>query len=242
MKPLLVLRPQPGADATARRAIALGLETVTAPLFEIRPLKWDAPDPALFDALLVTSANAIRHGGEMLARYRYLPLFAVGTATAEAAHAAGFADIIPGQRDGMAAVDLAVARGKIRLLHLAGREHVDLRHPDVTIARRLVYAADAVETLPDAARAVLTAGGVVLLHSARAAALFATLADAADLPRARTTVIALSDAIRDAAGSGWAKAVAAPVPNDEALLEIAARLCNQGANGSGGTGSGEARA
>jgi len=242
MTPLLVLRPQPGATATARRATALGLETVIAPLFEIHPLVWDAPDPASFDALLVTSANAVHHGGEAMTRYRHLPLFAVGAATAEAAHAAGFADIIAGQGDGMAATDLAVARDKVRLLHLAGREHVDLRHPAATIKRRLVYGAEAVETLPDAARAALVAGAMALLHSGRAAALFARLVDAAVLPRDRTTVIALSDAVRDAAGSGWAGAFAAPVPNDEALLAIAARLCDQGANGSGGTGSGEARA
>ncbi len=42
---LLVLRPQPGADETAARARALGLEPVVAPLFSVRPLHWTPPDP-----------------------------------------------------------------------------------------------------------------------------------------------------------------------------------------------------
>jgi uroporphyrinogen-III synthase len=57
----LVLRPEPGACATAAAARALGYPTTVAPLFRVRPLP---PDPAVlagpFDALLLTSANAVR--------------------------------------------------------------------------------------------------------------------------------------------------------------------------------------
>ena len=52
MTRLLVLRPQPGADTTAARARALGFEPVIAPLFEVRAVPWDAPDPAAYDAVL----------------------------------------------------------------------------------------------------------------------------------------------------------------------------------------------
>ena len=60
MRRLLVLRPEPGASATAGRARTLGLDPVLMPLFEIEPIAWTAPDPAGFDALLLTSANAVR--------------------------------------------------------------------------------------------------------------------------------------------------------------------------------------
>ena len=43
---VLILRPQPGADETAARARALGLEPLVAPLFTVRPLAWTPPDPA----------------------------------------------------------------------------------------------------------------------------------------------------------------------------------------------------
>ena len=61
---MLILRPQPGADETAARARTLGLEPVVAPLFTIRPLAWEPPDPAEFDAVLLTSANAARHANQ----------------------------------------------------------------------------------------------------------------------------------------------------------------------------------
>ena len=93
MRPLLVLRPEPGASATVKRARELGLEPVAAPLFEIEPLPWEAPEPGGFDALLLTSANAVRHGGSKLAKLRGLRVYAVGDATAEAARESGF-DIV----------------------------------------------------------------------------------------------------------------------------------------------------
>ena len=64
MRPVLVLRPEPGAGETAARARALGLEPIVAPLFAVRPIAWAAPDPAAYDAVMLTSANAARHGGD----------------------------------------------------------------------------------------------------------------------------------------------------------------------------------
>src|SRR3546814_5342631 len=82
--PLLILRPEPGASMTAGRATALGLQPVCYPLFQVRPCVWDAPDPAEFDAIMLTSANALLHGGPQLDRFKHLPAFAVGEATGEA--------------------------------------------------------------------------------------------------------------------------------------------------------------
>ena len=47
------------ADLSAARAGTLGLEPVVAPIFTIAPLDWAAPDPDRYDALLLTSANAV---------------------------------------------------------------------------------------------------------------------------------------------------------------------------------------
>ena len=70
MRPLLVLRPQPGADATAARAKALGLDAIVTPLFRIEPCAWDMPDGA-FDALLrrrfsVANCRGVAYGLEPL--------------------------------------------------------------------------------------------------------------------------------------------------------------------------------
>lgn len=218
---VLVLRPEPGATATAARARALGLAAVTAPLFTVRPVGWDAPDPATFDAVLLTSANAPRHAGPQLSAFLHLPCRAVGEATAAAACEAGFTDVTTGEGDGAAA--LAALAG--RIFHPCGRDRVPLSHPRGTIERRVVYAADAVERLPIPARKALAAGAVVLLHSPRAAATFASLADAAGLARHGVIAAAISDAAAAAFGGGWGRVAVAARPRDEALLELAAQLC-----------------
>jgi uroporphyrinogen-III synthase len=216
----LVLRPEPGAATTIKRAEALGFDAIAAPLFTIVPLNWNAPDPADHDALMLTSANALRHAGEALARYRALPVYAVGEATAAAARNAGLTDIRIGQGDAADLLAMMTAAGLMRPLHLAGREHRDAGHPALTIARRLVYAADPVAALPLAARDALTDGAVALLHSPRAAALFATLVK----DHAGIKIAAISPAVADAAGEGWLAVAIAVAPNDTALLNAVAQL------------------
>jgi uroporphyrinogen-III synthase len=232
---LLILRPQPGADETADRAIARGLEPVVAPLFMITPLDWDAPDPAEIEALLLTSANGARHGGAMLDAFVALPCYCVGSATAAAAREAGFQDVLAGPGDGAAAVEMMARNGIVHALHLCGREHLELAHPAIAITRRCAYAADAVEALPEQAQAAMRAGAVALLHSPRAASLFAKLTAAAGISRDTASIAAISETVAAAAGFGWKTKAAAARPDDQALLELAAKLCQTGA-GEMGTG------
>lgn len=219
-RPLLILRPQPGADETAARARALGLEPVVAPLFTVRPLAWQPPDPADFDAVLLTSANAAREAGPALTRFTALPCWAVGEATAAAAQEAGFADVRTGSSDGTALVQAAAGAGISRVLHLHGREHVALAWPGLNVESRAVYAAHAAEALPEAARGLRDP--VALIHSPRAAARFAALAEG----RRHITIAAISRAAAGVAGSGWAEVAVAVAPRDEALLELAVKLCH----------------
>jgi uroporphyrinogen-III synthase len=209
---LLIVRPQPGADETAARARAMGLQPVVAPLFETRPLGWTPPDSAGFDAVLLTSANGARLGGEGLRRFLDLPCYAVGARTAEAARDAGFTDVRTGPSDGAALAALAGRDGAASLLHLGGRDHVAIGGA----THIAVYASEPSGALPAALGAA-----VVLLHSARAAARFAALA--AD--RGAIVIAAISAEVADAAGVGWKAVRVAAAPRDEALLELAAGLC-----------------
>ncbi|MEH3102975.1 MAG: uroporphyrinogen-III synthase [Sphingomonas phyllosphaerae] len=205
----LVLRPEPGNARTCAALQAVGIEPVALPLFAAVPLSWSPPDPADYDALLLTSAQAARLAGDGLARLARLPVVAVGTATAAAARAAGLNVAIVGDGDAAA----AVARASVfpRLLHLAGREHV--AQPGV--ATLIVYASEALSVAPEAlASAVDT---LVMLHSVRAAQRFALLA--ADLPRWRISLAALSPTIGAAAGPGWARIRVADRPDDHALIQ-----------------------
>ncbi|HEV7659027.1 MAG TPA: uroporphyrinogen-III synthase [Allosphingosinicella sp.] len=217
---VLVLRPQPGADETAARARALGLEVVVAPLFAVRPLAWTPPDPAGFDAVMLTSASAARQASDGLTPFKSLPCYAVGEATAAAAQEAGFADIRIGPDDGAALLLMMAEDGIKSALHACGEDHLALGHPAIAITRVPVYAAEVTKRLPVAAE-----GALALLHSPRAAAVFAKLAG----DRSRIVITAISARTARAAGEGWRQVAVAARPRDEALLELAAKLCqNEG--------------
>lgn len=214
MRKLLLLRPEPGLSASAERARALGLDVLTCPLFRVEPVPWQAPDPAAFDALLLTSANAVRHGGAGLDRLRALPVQAVGAATAAAAQDVGFRVEAIGEGD---VIDLlARLPASLRLLHLAGENHRDPSDP--RIERRIVYrsAAIAEPNLPP------LQGLVVAVHSPRAGQRLAELAR----DRSSTTIAVISQAAAEACGTGWERVEVADLPNDNSLLALAARLCH----------------
>jgi uroporphyrinogen-III synthase len=214
MRRLIVLRPEPGASRTVARAQALGLNAVAMPLFAIEPVAWDVPDPADFDALLLTSANAVRHGGEGLQRLRSLPAHAVGEATAEAARTAGFSVASTGT-SGVDALLADTARDT-RLLHLAGED----RHAP-SDDRRGITAVTVYRAVPILDRLDI-ASCVAAVHSPRAGRRLAELV--AD--RSTIAVAAISPAAAGAVGRGWQAVESADAPSDTALLALAARLCN----------------
>ena len=90
MVPLVVIRPEPGCSNTVAAARAAGITCHGFPLFEVAARSWEGLAPQGFDALLIGSANALRHGGPGLAALRALPVLAVGETTAAEARAAGF--------------------------------------------------------------------------------------------------------------------------------------------------------
>lgn len=216
MTRVLVLRPEPGASATVERARALGLDAVAMPLFEIEPLAWQAPDISAFDGLLLTSANAVRHGGEQVKRLRGLEAYAVGKATAETARQAGF-DITATGESGVESL-LGSVEPDMKLLHLCGvdrRETATVRQRVTTIE---VYRAREIE--PRALPRI--EGSVALIHSPRAGQRLSQLVR----DRAAVRIVAISEAAADAVGQGWMSVDVAEQPADDALLALAARLCN----------------
>lgn len=220
---LLVVRPEPGNARTVARLRAGGGTATGWPLFAAAATDWTPPDHAGFDALLVTSANAVRHAGAGLARLATLPVIAVGAESAAVARAAGL-DVAATGAGGVAEA-LAAARlaGLTRLLHLAGRDHIDSGHPTVIVYASADLATDAV------AFASAAAGRIVLLHSVRAARRVAALIETA---RDTVAIAALSPAILEAAGDGWAFADAAATPRDAALCDLAlARTIDRAADG-----------
>ncbi|GAB5506072.1 MAG: uroporphyrinogen-III synthase [Rhizobiaceae bacterium] len=91
---VLVTRPEPGAAKTAARLRMIGHEAVVAPLSRVVAVEGATMPAGAFDAVAVTSANAlISASSPLLDAITPLPCFAVGDRTAEAAKDAGFADV-----------------------------------------------------------------------------------------------------------------------------------------------------
>lgn len=217
-RPLAVLRPEPGNTATADRIEALGLQAIRLPLFAVRALSWTPPDPADHDALLLTSANALRFGGLDLADFLSLPVLAVGEKTAESARLAGFDVMAAGDTDAAAMLALASARGLSRVLHLGGLYRAIEAHGPVTRAIA-VYASEEVPVAAERIRRLQ--GATALLHSARAAARLGALVDTHAIARSAIAIAALSPAVAAAAGTGWANIAIAAAPTDAALIDAA---------------------
>jgi uroporphyrinogen-III synthase len=177
-----------------------------------------------FDALLFTSARAPEHVAQVAPELLPLSAGAVGARTKESAEAVGFRVDAVGDRDGTAILAAMAANGARRVLHLAGEATAPLTVPDgVELVRVPVYAAERVGALAPEAAAGLRTGAVfaTLLFSARTARHFRTLVEEAGLPIDRLRIVALSAAVAEAAGPGWAAAAVAGQPDLAAHLSAA---------------------
>ncbi|MEP7223102.1 MAG: uroporphyrinogen-III synthase [Novosphingobium sp.] len=223
MIPLIAIRPEPGCAATVAAARERGLNAMGFPMWTIQPRAWEPVDPSEIDALLIGSANALRHGGPGLERLSGMAAHVVGQTTAEAARAAGLMVASTGS-GGLQSVLDAIPPGT-RLLRLAGAERITLTPPPgVTITERVCYASESQPMPPQLVR-LLSRPALVLLHSAEAARHFAQECDRLGIDRADVSFAALGPRIADAAGQGWALMAVAETPDDAALLATAEKLC-----------------
>ena len=158
---------------------ALGFEPVIAPVIAIRPR--EIAPRGRFDAVLVTSRNAVP---ALPASLRATTLLAVGSATAERARAAGFADVRDAEGDAAALLALTrqTMREGARLLFAHGVGQGDslaqsLADAGFAMTRRRAYAAGPVRRMPDAARLALQTGQVhaAMFLSAETARAFVRL-------------------------------------------------------------------
>jgi uroporphyrinogen-III synthase len=236
---ILVTRPQPDNDSTARALRARGHEVLPAPMlrFEAVPFR-DDPD-AQFGALVVTSANALRAiaGQPVVQALRQLPLFAVGERTAEAAREAGFDNVISADGDASALRELVASAVQSKLLkktqtllYLAGADLArdlagELGERGFSVLTQTTYRMAPVTKLPGEVGAALAAGSVaaVLHYSRRSARAFVDAVRAAGVEISALAIpqCCLSDQVasvmRDA---GATRVMAAPSPHEIALFAV----------------------
>jgi uroporphyrinogen-III synthase len=229
---VLVTRPQPAAAHTAARLAEAGFEPLVLPLSETVALPvQNLPDPAAFDVVAITSANAVRHASsDLLSRLRGKQCYAVGERSGEAAMKAGLSLVRAdaGDAQGLTVQMVAEMPRGTRLLYLCGK----IRRPDFADGlagagftvqpletydtRDVHYTDDAVgDTIgwnPIWGAAVYSAGGAGrlarLMGRPQLAMIFA-----------QTRFFCLSERSAAALGKGRASSVAAQATED-ALLQL----------------------
>lgn len=222
-----VTRARPGADATAARLRDLGLEAVVEPLLQVRPID-DAPiDLAGVSAIAFTSANAVAAFAERSPE-RALRVFAVGDATAAAARAQRFPNVLSARGD-VQALAAALATRKRELpgliLYAAAAEPAQdlaaaLEAVGLKVRQVTLYETVALEP-SEALTARLPRIDAVLVHSAKAAKVLATVLKAHPAPQ--LAAYCLSGQIARSLGrAGLAAVVSAEAPNEAALLGLLA--------------------
>lgn len=221
--PVIVTRPEPGNAATVARAKARDLAVHGVPLFAANPVAWQAPGARDFDALLLTSAQAVRLAGPDLAKLASLPVHAVGAATTAAAEAAGLRVVQTGPGDAQQLIDAMTSPEKPRILWLCGHHRSVFDARGASLVPLACYRVDPVE--PSSLWDDLTAApAVILAHSVRAATRIAALTEER---RRHLSLVAISPAAAAAAGAGWAVVTVTSTPDDAAMVTAAHALCQK---------------
>ena len=226
MRPLLLLRPEPAAQISLARALALNLDAHSFPLFRTTPVAWRVPDPKDYSGLMLTSANAVRLSGEGLAQLLSMPVFAVGEASATAARDAGFTSMVTGDADVARLLARLAPLGHQKLLHLCGADYISADSDLIEVERRPVYRAEPVEP-PAGLITILDRSPVIAVHSPRAASRIAALCDQYNIDRSTICIAAISANAAAAAGDGWQKLAIADKPRDVDVIEAAKTLCQE---------------
>lgn len=170
-----VTRTTPGNAATAALLEDLGHTVLNAPVLEVRAVESD-PLRGAPDAIVFTSSNGVRHHPPRPELF-HVPVFAVGDKTAEAASAAGYADVRSADGDivDLQRMILSELPAPARLVHFGAREVAGdlkgfLRRFGYLVERRVVYTSHpvAVRWLLDIRKELPSIDGI-LVHSPRAA-------------------------------------------------------------------------
>lgn len=232
---VLITRPADDAADTACMVDALGLIPLLAPVLAVHDVAVNLPDPALYQAILFSSANGVRslQRRKIGSDYLDLPVFAVGEHTAQAARQMGFKTVHAAA--GTMASMTPLIREKLgdpaRLLHVRGR---DMREDPAhslnpaegwIIDGVVLYQADPVQRLDPAVVAALREGQVqaVLFYSAKSVESF-VLALQRDWPDAAlpgTKALCLADSVIESARRlHWAEILVAQTPDQVGMTRL----------------------
>ncbi|MEM7442894.1 MAG: uroporphyrinogen-III synthase [Pseudomonadota bacterium] len=196
----LVTRPRTDAERVAKALADIGHRVLICPLTSVRFTNPPLPDWTTSQAILATSRHGVVAWARLTER-RDVPIFTVGSATADVARYAGFREVKSADGDADALVDLVLKEIKpdngslIRVRGAVARGSVAerLSKAGFQVHSTIVYDVETATHLPDEAKQALMRATVdgVLFFSPRSAALFARLVDDAALGGCLSDLMAL---------------------------------------------------
>lgn len=240
---ILVTRPAPDNQKTAAALRARGHDVLLSPMLRFEPVAFEDDGEIAFDAVILSSANAVRAIEDHAARARLLllPVFAVGEHTAQIALEAGFTNITVADGDAISLRERIVesaAAGKLKkkaaLCYIAGADLTrdlagELGARGFTVVTRTAYRMVPVAGFSDAVSGAFRAGSIeAVLHYSRRSArayLDAARADGVEISALALPQCCISEAVAAVLREAGAMQVAAArTPDEKALLDAVDRM------------------
>lgn len=231
---VLVTRPEPDASDLAAVLRGRGFEVLVDPMLQIHAIEPLSIPERAYQAVLLTSSNALRVLAQRPDRARILalPVFAVGARTAERARALGARHVEAGPGGVTALADLTARvldpnAGPV--LYLSGADRAgdldgDLRARGFSVDLVEVYTADPAQGLAPHTRNALEFGNLdfVLVASRRTGEAFLDAIVRHNLGSTlrRVTAVVISPQVaRAMERASFARVVVAAEPTEDALLD-----------------------
>lgn len=239
---ILVTRPAPDNEKTAAALRGRGYGVLLSPMLRFEAATFDDDGDIAYDAVILSSANAVRaiEHHVALSRLVLLPVFAVGGHTAQVARDAGFANITIADGDAVSlrdrVIESAVAgklKKKATLCYLAGADLArdlgeELGARGFTVVTRTAYRMIPVAGFSNAVSDAFRSGGIeaVLHYSRRSARAYvdAARADGVEISALALPQCCISETVAGVLREAGAMRVAAArTPDESAIFEVVDR-------------------
>lgn len=239
---ILVTRPAPDNEKTAAALRERGYGVLLSPMLRFEPAAFDDEGDTAFDAVVLSSANAVRAIDHHPARPKLilLPVFAVGGHTAQVARDAGFTNITIADGDAVSLRDRVIEsatagklKKKARLCYLAGADLArdlagELGARGFTVVTLTAYRMIPVAGFSNAVSDAFRAGSIeaVLHYSRRSARAYvdAARADGVEISALALPQCCISETVAGVLREAGATQVAAArTPDESAMFDVVDR-------------------
>lgn len=224
-KRILITRPQPNADKTAKAVKRIGYEPIIYPLLVLNPASHNIPDYSDYDAVIITSINTLSY-----IDFKHIPeskpIFTLGHAIEQTLREKGYKNI---SSIAQKAKDIRLDPDK-KYVHLSGRD-VQYEFDNMVCKRVIVYEATMLSNLSEGILNDLKQDQIntITLYSARTAQCFKHLVNRYDLTRTlnKISVVCISQNVLNCINTlQWHSTYVAEEPNEKSMLSLLKRLYN----------------